>query len=83
MCNVPSTRWPVSEAVMASGDRFQIAHFTDHDDIGIFAERTAQGRAKRQGVGVHLALGDVAALRFEHVLDRIFERDDVLVPFHG
>jgi len=50
------------------------------DDIRIFAERAAQRRRERAGVGVHFALGDVAAFRFKDILDRIFKRDDVLAP---
>ncbi len=61
-------------------DRFQIAHFTDHDDIGIFAQRAAQGRAEGLRVRVDFALGDVAVLRLDDVFDRILERDDVVVP---
>ena len=61
-------------------DGLEIAHFTDHDDIGIFAERAAQGGAEGLGVGVHFALGDVAILRLEDVFDRVLEGDDVLVP---
>ena len=64
---------------MASEIGLQVAHFADHDDIGIFAQRAAQGRAERLRVRVHFALGDVATLRLEDVFDRILQRDDVLV----
>ena len=71
-------------AGLGSGDgernRFQIAHFADHDDIGILAERAAQRRCERAGMRVHFALGDVATFWFQHILDRIFEGDDVLAP---
>ena len=62
-------------------DRLEVAHFADHDDIGIFAQRAAQCRAERTRVRVHFALGDVAAFRLEDILDRIFQRDDMLAPF--
>ena len=62
-------------------DRFQVAHFTDHDHIRIFTERAAQRRAERARVRVHFALGDVATFRLEDVFDRIFQRDDVIAPF--
>ena len=61
-------------------DRFQVAHFTDHDDVRIFTQRAAQGGGEGLGVRVHFALGDVAALRLDDVLDRILQRDDVIVP---
>ena len=61
-------------------DGLEVAHFADHDDIGVFTERAAQRRAEGVGVGVDLALGDVAALGLEDVLDGVLERDDVVVP---
>ena len=61
-------------------DGFEVAHFSHHDDVGIFAQCAAQGRAEGFGVGVDFALGHVAALRLDDVFDRIFERDDVVVP---
>lgn len=62
-------------------DGLQIAHFTDHDDVGIFTKGTAQSRAEGFGVGVNLALGDLAALGGEEVFDWIFEGDDMVVTF--
>ena len=62
-------------------DRLQIAHFADHDDIGIFTQRAAQRRAERARVRVHFALRDVATFRLEDVFDRIFQRDDVFATF--
>src|SRR4051812_29804557 len=32
-------------------------------------------------MGVHFPLGDVTSLRLEHILDRIFQSDDVLPAF--
>ncbi len=60
-------------------DGFEVAHFTDHDDVRILAQRAAEGGGEGLGVGVDLALVDVAALRLEDVFDRILERDDVVV----
>ena len=61
-------------------DGLQVAHFPYHDHVGIFAKGSAEGGGKGVGVGVDLALGDVAALGFEHVLDRVFQGNDVIVP---
>lgn len=59
-------------------DRFQVAHFSDHDDVWIFPERTTEGFCEGLGVGMDFALVDLAAFRFENVFDRIFEREDVV-----
>ena len=60
-------------------DGLQIAHFADHDDIRIFAQRAAQRGAERFGMGVHFALVHLAALRCEEIFDRILQGDDVIV----
>ena len=60
-------------------DGLQVAHFPDHDDVGVFAERAAEGVAEGLGVRVDFALGDVAVARVDDVFDRVFERDDVVV----
>ncbi len=44
-------------------DGFQVAHFPDHDDVRIFAQRAAQRGGEGLRVRVHFALGDVAAAR--------------------
>ena len=65
---------------MASEIGLEVAHFAHHDDVGIFAERTAQSGAERFGVGVNLALGDVATLGLEDVFDRVLESNNMLAP---
>ena len=34
---MPSTRWPVSAAVIAMRDGFGVAQLADQDDVGVFA----------------------------------------------
>ena len=63
-------------------DRFEIAHFTDEQDVRIFAQSAAQGRRKRACVHAHFAVVHEAILAAMHKLDRIFDRDDVIVALH-
>ncbi|OQA05528.1 MAG: hypothetical protein BWY66_02430 [bacterium ADurb.Bin374] len=42
--------------------RLGVAHFADEDDVGVFAQGTAEGVREIEGVGAELALGDRAAL---------------------
>jgi len=64
----------------ANGDfrRFEIAHFPDHDDIGIAAQNGAQRPRKGE---VDLGLDRDLHHARELVLDRILDRDDA--PLHG
>ena len=57
---------------------FQVAHFADQHHVGIFAQRRAQRLAEAQGVAMHFALIDQAALAFVHELDRIFDGYNVV-----
>lgn len=57
---------------------FKVAHFSDHDDIGVFTEGTAESLGEGIGVGVDFALIDVATCGFEDVFDGVFEGEDVI-----
>ena len=59
------------------GDRLQVAHFTDQNDVGVFAQRVLQCVGERFGVAAYFALIDDAALVFVNEFDRIFDRDDM------
>ena len=59
--------------------RLEIAHLADEDDVGILAQRRAQRALERVGVRPDLALVDEALLVVVHELDRILDRDDVVV----
>ena len=61
-------------------DRLEVAHLADQDDVGVFTERGAQRVGEALGVAVHLALVDEAALVLVHELDRILDREDVVLP---
>jgi hypothetical protein len=54
-------------------DRLQIAHFSHHDDVRIFTERTAQGGGEALRVGADLTLGDVATTSASKMLDWVLE----------
>ena len=61
-------------------DRLEVAHLADEHDVGVLAQRGAQRVREALGVAVHLALVDQAALVLVEVLDRVLDREDVLVP---
>ena len=62
-------------------DGLEITHFADHDNVRIFAQRSAECGSERLCVSPHFALRDVAAFRLENIFDRIFQGDDVVPPF--
>ena len=61
-------------------DRLEVAHLADEDHVGVLAERGAQGLGERRRVGADLALVDDAGAMPVEKLDRILDREDVLVP---
>jgi hypothetical protein len=61
-------------------DSFQIAHFTDQNNIGILAQSRPQSIGKTVGVRVHFTLVHQAAFVTVQIFDGIFNRDDVVVP---
>jgi hypothetical protein len=60
-------------------DRLQVAHFTDHDHVRVFTQSTAESGGEGLRVVCDLALVHMAALRLDDVLDRVFQRDDVIL----
>ena len=54
-------------------DGFQVAHFADQNDIGVFTQRGAQRIGEGVGVRPQLALVDQAFFRLVHELDRILD----------
>ena len=80
VCSVPNVRWPVSAMRSADFDRLEVAQLADQDDVGVFAQRGAQRHREALRVAVHLALVDEAALVLVDVLDRILDREDVILP---
>ena len=79
VCSVPNTRWPGLRRLDGDGHRLEVAQLADEDDVGILAQRGAQRVLERVGVRVHLALVDQALLVLVHELDRILDRDDVIL----
>ena len=64
-------------------DRLEVAHLADQHDVGVLAQRRAQRVLEPVGVRVHLALVDQALLVLVHELDRVLDRDDVVVTRRG
>ena len=79
VCSVANTRWPVSAAVRAVGDRLEVAHLADQDHVGVLAQRGLQRLAEALRVGAELALVDQAFLVAVQELDRVLDRHDVLL----
>ena len=79
VCSVPNVRWPGLGDLQRRFDGLEIAHLADEHDVGILAQRGAQRVREAVGVAVHLALVDQAVLVLVDVLDRILDREDVLV----
>ncbi len=70
-------------AGLGGGERqrngLEVAQLADRDDVGILAQRRLQGAGEAPRVAADLALVDDAAHRRVQVLDRIFDRDDVIL----
>ena len=80
VCSVANTRWPVSAIDERELHRLGVTHLTDEDHVGVFAERGTKRAGERLRVAADLALADRRVLVHVHVLDRVFDRDDVAVP---
>ena len=64
-------------------DRLEVAHLADEDHVRVLAERGAESGGEAGRVGADLALVDDAALVAVEELDRILDRDDVVVARCG
>ena len=60
-------------------DRLQVAHFAHEDDVGVLPQGAADGLGEGRHVDADLALVDRALLVRVVELDRVFDRDDVVV----
>ena len=63
--------------------RLGVAHLADQDDVRVLAERRAQRGGEARRVVADLALADHAADVVVGELDRILDRDDVIVAACG
>ena len=61
-------------------DRREVTHLADQDDIRVLPQDGAQALRVGLRIGADLALIDDALIRRVDVLDRVLQRDDVLVP---
>ena len=80
VCSVANTRCPVSAAVERGRDRLEVAHLADEDHVGVLAQRGAKRLGERRRVRADLALVDDAGPVVVQELDRVLDREDVLVP---
>src|SRR3546814_1940520 len=60
-------------------DRFEVAHFTDEDDVRVLTQRRAQRLVETERVAVNFALVDQTLLRLMDELDRVLDRQDMPV----
>ena len=79
VCSVAKARWPVSATVSAASivSRSRISPISTTS--GSWRRTYLSAVLKLVGVGADLALVDEAALVRVQVLDRVLDRDDVLV----
>ncbi len=61
-------------------DRLEVAHLADEDHVRVLPQRRAERVGEGARVGADLALVDDAALVPVQELDRVLDREDVLVP---
>ena len=61
-------------------DRGEVTHLTDQNNVRVLTQDGAQALRVGLRIGADLALIDDALVRRVDVLDRILQRDDVLVP---
>src|SRR5829696_7470370 len=61
-------------------DGFKITHFTDQYNIRVLAECGSKCRSERVGVSRHFTLVHNAILVIVKELDRVLDREDMLVP---
>ena len=82
VCSVPKTRWPVSAVsiAMAIVSRSRISPTRTMSGS---SRRAARSACLKSGVDVDLALVDQALLVRVHELDRVLDRDDVVVAACG
>ncbi len=60
-------------------DRLQVAHFAHEDHVRVLSQRAANGLGERRHVDADLALVHRTLLVLMVELDRVLDRDDVVV----
>ena len=78
VCKVENTRWPVSAAEQGRGDRFEVAHFADQNDVRVLAKSGAQRGGEVCGIHFDFALVDEALLVAVQEFDGVFNGDHVI-----
>ena len=61
-------------------DRFQVPHLADEDDVGVLPKDVFERLLEPLRIGVDLPLVHEALLVRVEILDRVLDRDDVLLP---
>ena len=64
-------------------DRLEVAHLADEDHVGVLTQRGAKSLGEGRRVGADLALVDDARAVPVQELDRVLDREDVLVARPG
>ena len=60
------------------GNRFEITHFSNEDNVRVFTQGTTQRRGERHRMQSHLSMIHDAPLTLVHELDGIFDRENVI-----
>ena len=77
VCNVDNTRCPVSAGLHGGVKLDRVAHFTDHDDVGVLTEHVFESALKLMVSSPTSRCSITDWLSLEHELNRILQRDDV------
>src|SRR2546422_4865325 len=64
-------------AIQREAHGLRLAHFADHEDVWILAQRIQQTLFETRGVTPDLALANVSGTSTKRVFNGTFERDDV------
>lgn len=62
-----------------NADRLKVAHFPDHDDVGILTQRRSEGRGIIFRIPADLPLMNDTALVLVNIFDGVFKRDDMQI----
>ena len=60
---------------------FKVAHFSDKDNVRVFAKRPLESGGKGLGMAAHFPLVDQTLLVFVDKLDRVLDREDMSLAF--
>ena len=79
VCRVPNTMWPGLRRRDRRLDRLQVAHFADQDHVRVLPQGAADRLGETGHVHADFPLVDRRLLVRVIELDRVLDRDDVVV----